>query len=118
MKLKQLLEYREREPLIGGDPTEVLPPYKIKEIRILIRKGAKDLKQRWKNAVELTNKAYEVAGCKTPKLSMVDGWKDYKDMLELAVQTLAKTRGPHANWRLSIPPSDPEDAAPGDGKHR
>ena len=113
MKIEQLLEYREREPLIGGDPKEVLPPYKIKEIRILIRRGAKDLTQLWKNAVELCHKAYEVAGCKVPTPSMVDGWKDYKDMLELAVQTLAKTRGPYANWRLSTPPSEPEDAQPG-----
>lgn len=117
MRIELLLEYREREPLIGGDPNEVLPPYKIKEIRILIRKGAKDLTQLWKNPIELCNKAYEVAGCKVPKPSMVDGWKDYKDMLELSVQTLAKTRGPHANWRLSIPPSEPDDAAPGREHH-
>ena len=43
MKFQHLYEYREREPLIGGDPNEVLPPYKIKEIRINIRKGATNL---------------------------------------------------------------------------
>lgn len=106
-----LLEYREREPLMGGDPDEVLPPYKIKEIRILIRKGAKDLTQLWKNPIELCHKAYTVAGCKVPKPSMVDGWKDYCDMLELSVQALAKSRGPYANWRLSTPPSELADVA-------
>lgn len=109
MRIETLLEYREREPLIGGDPKEVLPPYKIKEIRILIRKGAKDLTQDWKSAMELCDKAYAVAGCKVPKPSMVDGWKDYKDMLELSVSTLAKTRGPYAKWRQSLPPADASD---------
>lgn len=112
MRIETLLEYREREPLIGGDPKEVLPPYKIKDIRVAIRKGAKDLTQDWKNPIELVNKAYDVCGCKVPKPSMVDGWKDYKDMLELCIQTLAKTRGPYAKWRLSLPPADPADVAP------
>lgn len=112
MKIQQLLEYREREPLIGGDPDEVLPPYKIKEIRINIRKGATDLKQNWKSAVELVHKAYEVAGCEVPTPLKVDGWKDFKDMLELAVGVMAKTRGPYAKWRISQKPSEPEDGAP------
>lgn len=112
MKLQTLLEYREREPLIGGDPKEVLPPYKIKEIRINIRKGASDLKQNWKSAVELVHKAYDVASCAVPTPLAVDGWRDYKDMLELAVNVLAKTRGPYAKWRLSQKPSEPQDGAP------
>lgn len=112
MKLQQLFEYREREPLIGGDPKEVLPPYKIKEIRILVRKGASDLTQDWKSAVELVHKAYAVASCEVPTPLMVDGWKDYKDMIELAVGVLAKTRGPYAKWRISQKPSEPEDGAP------
>lgn len=112
MKLIQLLEYREREPMIGGDPKEVLPPYKIKEIRINIRKGATDLKQNWKNAIELVDKAYDVAGCVVPTPLKVDGWKDYKDMIELAVNVMAKTRGPYAKWRISQPPSEPQDALP------
>ncbi len=114
MHISRLLlqEYREREPLIGGDPKEVLPPYKIKEIRILIRKGAKDLTQAWKNALELTHKAYEVAGCAIPKPTMVDGWRDYCDMIELAVNALAKTRGPYAKWRLSAAPSSLDDVGP------
>lgn len=112
MKLQQLFEYREREPLIGGDPKEVLPPYKIKEIRILVRKGASDLTQDWKSAVELVHKAYAVASCKVPTPLMADGWKDYKDMIELAVGVLAKTRGPYAKWRISSKPSEPSDGAP------
>ena len=112
MKLQQLFEYREREPLIGGDPKEVLPPYKIKEIRILVRKGASDLTQDWKSAVELVHKAYAVASCKVPTPLMVDGWRDYKDMIELAVGVLAKTRGPYAKWRISMKPSEPDDGGP------
>ncbi len=112
MKLQNLFEYREREPLIGGDPNEVLPPYKIKEIRINVRRGAGDLTQDWKSAVELVHKAYAVASCKVPTPLMVDGWTDYKNMIELAVNALAKTRGPYAKWRISAKPSDPADTRP------
>lgn len=112
MKFQELYEYREREPLIGGDPKEVLPPYKIKEIRVNIRAGATDLTQNWKSAVELVHKAYEISGCAVPLPSAVDGWTDYRGMLELAVNVLAKTRGPYAKWRLSAKPSEPDDAGP------
>ena len=111
MQLQQLFEYREREPMVGGDPKEVLPPYKIKEIRINIRAGAKDLKQDWRSPVELVSRAYKVAGCTIPTPLAKDGWKDFRDMLELAVQVLAKTRGPYAKWRISRSPTKLVDVA-------
>lgn len=98
-----LLEFREREPLQDGDPEEILAPHKIKQLQVLIRKGAKDLDQDWKNAEHLTNKAYKVAGHKTPLPDMKDGWEQYEDLIGFTVGVLSSIRGPAAKWRRSEP---------------
>jgi len=106
MKLKRiltLLEFREREPLQDGDPTQILAPHKMKQLQVLIRKGAKDLDQDWRNTEHLVNKAYKVAGHKTPTPDMKDGWQQYEYLLSFAVGVLSSVRGPAAKWRRTEP---------------
>ena len=78
-----------------------LPQPKIDEIEKLIRDGAKDLEQKWANALELVHKAYEVAQVQRPTPDMNDAWKQYETMLSLAVKNLAKHRGRDGDWRMS-----------------
>lgn len=98
-----LNEMRESEPIITGDGT-ALPPVTIKEIKHLIRKGAKDLTQKWKDSIHLVKKAYDVADQELPKITQKDAWTQYTHLIGFAVRELAKARGakgPDASWRVS-----------------
>ncbi len=87
--------------LEGGDDITTLPDVVIKEVKKLIRQGASDLEQNWANALELTNTAYKVAGLPLPNPSKKGAWSQYEDMIALAVQQLAATRGTGGKWRLT-----------------
>lgn len=78
-----------------------LPASVIGEIASLVRKGAKDLAQAWKNAVELVHTAYHVANVKRPTPDQKGAWKQYEDLLRTGVKALADTRGLSGDWRLS-----------------
>lgn len=78
-----------------------LPKPTMDEIEKLIRDGAKDQEQKWVNALELVHKAYEVAQVERPTPDMSNAWKQYEEMINLAVKQLAKHRGIEGDWRMS-----------------
>lgn len=80
---------------------ELLPPDVVSEIQKNIRDGAKDIQQKWANALELIHKAYEVAGVQRPTPDMRKAWKQYEENTLYAVQQLAKYRGMDGDWRMS-----------------
>lgn len=101
MKLKLLLELKEREPMLNGDGT-AFPPIIVKEIQRNIRKGAKDLDQNWKNAVHLCRKAFDVCGVEVPLMNTGDAWIQYEHLVSVAVRELHKARGStgkYSDWR-------------------
>ncbi len=60
---------------------------------------------RWKNALELIDTAYHVAGLKKPDVA-TKGWKQYLDLLPHAVELLADKyglHGPNSKWRITTP---------------
>lgn len=77
------------------------PTIIVDEIRKNIRTGAKDLNQKWKNALELTNKALEVASIQPPTPSKKAAWNQYEELIRFSVQQLAATRGLKGDWRSS-----------------
>ena len=111
-KLLILQEFREREPMVDGDAEEVLAPHKVKDMQVLIRKGAKDLDQDWKSAVHLVNKAYKVGGHTIPTPDMKDGHEQYEYLIGFTVGVLSSVRGPYAKWRVTTPKKyDTQDEA-------
>ena len=78
-----------------------LPQSVIGELTGLIRKGAKDLDQAWKSAIELVHTAYHVANVKRPTPDQKGAWKQYEDLLKAGVKALADARGLSGDWRLS-----------------
>lgn len=80
-----------------------LPASVVGEIASLIKKGAKDLQQAWKNAFELVHTAYHVANVRRPIPSEKGAWAQYEELLGVGVKALADTRGITANWRSSKP---------------
>jgi len=82
---------------------EIVPMEQQQEVTTNIKKGAKDVQQRWKNAGHLVTKSYEVAGVEIPTSSDRDNWTIYLQMLELSVKELTKNRPDDTEWRLIIP---------------
>jgi len=85
------------------DDLSVVPEDAIKDIKKNIKDGAKDLEQDWANAMELTQKAYSVAGVERPTPSERSAWKQYEEMLMFAVNELADARKlcKDKSWRMS-----------------
>jgi len=81
----------------------VVPEDAIKDIKKNIKDGASDLEQDWANAMELTHKAYSVAGVERPTPSERSAWTQYEEMLLLAVNELADARklSKDKSWRMS-----------------
>lgn len=75
----------------------------LDSIKKNIRSGAKDLSQQWRDAKEITEKAFEVAGEKLPVPSQKRRWDQFVDLAKYAVHELAKYRGMNGNWRISKP---------------
>ncbi|MGI0075788.1 MAG: hypothetical protein ACREAU_00085 [Nitrosopumilaceae archaeon] len=84
----------------GADDT-ALPQDTISKIQSNIRKGAADLKQGWANALQLTQRAYEVTGVERPTPDMKSGWTQYEKNIQFAVEQLSKARGLKGDWRMS-----------------
>jgi hypothetical protein len=87
--------------LFEEEDPEMLPPDIMSTIQKNIRDGAKDIQQKWSNALELVHKAYEVESVQRPTPDMRKGWKQYEENLTYAVQQLAKYRGMDGDWRMS-----------------
>lgn len=78
-----------------------LPDVVIREIKSNVAKGAKDVDQAWKDALELTHKAYEVSRVRLPNPTQTGGWRQYEDVIKHAVVQLAKSRGNDGDWRVT-----------------
>ena len=84
-----------------GDDITLLPERVIGEIKSNIRKGAQDLEQKWKNALELVHKAYQVANVRRPTPDQKGAWKQYEQMIQHGVRMLVASRGLNGEWRTS-----------------
>lgn len=80
----------------------ILPEDVIKELKKNIKDGASDLEQDWANALELVHQAYKIAGVERPTPSEAGAWKQYEELLQLAVEELADSRKDgDSSWRMS-----------------
>jgi hypothetical protein len=84
-----------------GDDITLLPEKVIGEIKSNIRKGAQDLEQKWKNALELVHKAYQVSNVRRPTPDQKGAWKQYEQMIQHGVRQLVAARGLNGEWRTS-----------------
>jgi len=84
-----------------ADDLTALPDLVVGEIKKNIGAGAKDLTQKWKNALELVHKAYHVSNVRTPTPDQKGAWKQYETLIQHGVRELTKTRGIDGEWRTS-----------------
>ena len=78
-----------------------LPDAVVREIRTNIRKGASDLEQKWKHALELVYKAYQVADVRRPTPNEKGAWRQFEELLRDGVKALASARGLSGEWRTT-----------------
>lgn len=86
-----------------NEDLSALPDKVLKEIRTNIRKGASDLLQQWRDALELVHTAYHVSQIRRPTPDQKAAWKQYMDLIKYGVQQLRNTRGVKGGWRVSDP---------------
>ena len=85
----------------GSSDLDGLPEDVYNEIQKNLRDGAKDQDHQWANALDLTHKAYDIAGVQRPTPDMKNAWTQYEENLQYAVAQLAKYRGMDGDWRMS-----------------
>lgn len=90
-----------KDDIDANDIETALTQDTLTEIKRNIRQGAQDLAQEWKNALELTQKAYDVAGALRPGPDEKIAWSQYEDCIKYAVQQLARARGLSGSWRMT-----------------
>ena len=83
------------------DDITSLPERVVAELKSLIGKGAKDLAQAWKNALELVNTAYHVSSVRLPRPDQKGAWRQYDELIKHAVKQLAASRAINGNWRVT-----------------
>ncbi len=88
-----------KNTLVEKTDRSELPEGDLNKVKKNIRKGAQDTDQRWANALELVHTAYEVAEIQRPDITMESAWKQYEEMIKVAVEELAKARGMDDDWR-------------------
>lgn len=84
-----------------GSDLSSLPEKVVGEIKGNIRKGAQDLAQQWKNALELVHTAFRVSNVRLPTPDQKGAWKQYETLIQYGVRQLSATRGLDGEWRMS-----------------
>lgn len=90
-----------KEYLKEAEDLTLLPDSVIGELKKNIKLGAKDLTQRWKDALELVRKAYQVSNVRIPLPVRKGAWAQFEMLIKFAVSELAKTRGLNGDWRTT-----------------
>lgn len=83
------------------DPNKELPDLIVKKITRKIGDGAKDFKEDWKSAIELTDWALEELNITKPRISS-PRWGQYLDLISAAVKELYKARKDTGEWTRGI----------------
>jgi hypothetical protein len=85
----------------GAADITVYPEIIIKELRKLIRDGANDAQQQWKNALELVNTAFKVGNIRIPLPDQKGAWRQYEELIQYGVKQLHDSRGIDGPWRMT-----------------
>lgn len=95
MKLNELVEAAENNEIefVDSNPESELPALIIKKLERKVKDGAKDYETEWDGAVSLLNWAFESINITIPTLNNTARWKQYKQMISLAVKELIHARG-------------------------
>lgn len=86
-------EKQKKEVFVSPDVQEPFPEDTVSAIQKEINKGAKDIEQEWKNAVELVNYAFEELNVPVPMANLKKRWGQYNKLISYAVKNLADARG-------------------------
>ena len=82
-----------KQYLQEAEDLTLLPDSVIGELKKNIKLGAKDLTQRWKDALELVRKAYQVSNVRIPLPVRRGAWRQFEELIKFAVVELSKARG-------------------------
>lgn len=87
---------------IETDPQQPFPNDTISALEKGINKAAKDLEINWRNPIELVNSVFDDLDVPKPQAFLKKRWAQYEDLLSVAVNGLADSRGLDADWTTTI----------------
>ena len=102
MKIQDLLEYRTLD-------LTALPENTMTTLKKTVRKLANAEDHEWVNALELVHTAYEQNSVTRPSPSMKAAWKQYEQIIAVAVKELSDAKGALGSWRITDPATDFEE---------
>ena len=82
------------------DPDGPFPNDTVAALKREINTGSKDLEKIWKDAIELTDHSFITLKVPKPRPSNEKRWKQYNDLLSIAVTDLYDSRGLEGTWRI------------------
>lgn len=93
--------FEKEESISKSDVETAMPEAVMSLIKKNIKKGAADISQNWKNALELTNTAYQATDVDLPHPQDKIVWRQYEENIRFAVRQLAIHRGMSGDWRMT-----------------
>jgi hypothetical protein len=87
---------------VDPDTQLPFPDATVSKLESEINKGAKDIDTVWDNANELTKFAFTELDVPIPQAFLSARWKQYKNLLQVAVTALTDTRGNKGKWRTTV----------------
>ncbi|QDJ96395.1 hypothetical protein Xoosp13_209 [Xanthomonas phage Xoo-sp13] len=106
--LQLLNEKKEKKPekkkivFIETDPQYEFPADTMSALKKEINKSAKDLEKNWRSAVELVDAAFAELEVPKPLAYLKNRWKQYIELIAVAVKALREARGQHASWSQTV----------------
>lgn len=103
MRLQEIILEKKKEPKraqvypVDLDVKYAFPDNVISALQKEIRKGARDLKQKW-TPILLTNDAFTQVKVPIPQAFMHRRWYQYCELLKSAVDALTAARGAQGDW--------------------
>lgn len=106
--LQLLTEKKEKKPekkkivFIETDPQEEFPVDTMSALEKHINKSAKDLEIEWRSAVEVVDAAFAELEVPKPLAYLKNRWKQYIELIAVAVKALRESRGTKASWSKTV----------------
>ena len=86
----------------NGDNQSPFPPLTMSALEKGISKAAKDLEVSWKSPIELVNSVFDDSDVPKPQAFLKKRWAQYEELLAVAVEALADSRGLDADWTTTL----------------
>lgn len=99
---KKAKEKEKKIIFLETDPQAPFPVDTIAALKQYINREAKDLNKSWISAIQLVDFVFEDSMVPKPGAYLKHRFRQYLDLLKIAVDALSKSRGMESNWTVNV----------------